>query len=55
MAMGKEDALRYLDIGGLMVTVYRIATDGKFIRRIKQEFIEQEFYAQIRGTEYDFT
>lgn len=55
MAMGNENALKYLDIGGLMVTIYRIATDGKFIRRLKQEFIEQEFYAQIRGTEYDFT
>lgn len=55
MAMGNENALKYLDIGGLMVTIYRIATDDKFIRRLKQEFIEQEFYAQIRGTEYDFT
>lgn len=54
MIIGNENALKNLDVGGLMVTVYRIATDGKFIRKIKQEFIEQEFYAQIRGTEYDF-
>lgn len=55
VSLGNEDALRSLDIGGLMVTVYRIATDAKFIRKVKQEFIEQEFFAQIRGSEYDFT
>ena len=54
-SLGNEDALRSLDIGGLLVTVYRIATDAKFIRKVKQEFIEQEFFAQIRGSEYDFT
>ena len=54
-SLGNEDALRSLDVGGLLVTVYRIATDAKFIRKVKQEFIEQEFFAQIRGSEYDFT
>lgn len=53
-ASGNEEALRSLDVGGLIVTVYRIATDAGFIRKIKQEFIEQEFFAQIRGSEYDF-
>lgn len=51
---GNKDALRNLDIGGLIVTVYRIATDVSFMRRLKKEFLEQEFFAQIRGTEYDF-
>ncbi|MDE6212407.1 MAG: hypothetical protein K2M70_02860 [Lachnospiraceae bacterium] len=55
VSLGNEDALRSLDIGGLLVTVYRIATDAKFIRKVKQEFIEQEFFAQIQGSEYDFT
>ena len=54
VSLGNEDALRSLDIGGLLVTVYRIATDANFIRKVKQEFIEQEFFAQIRGSEYDF-
>ena len=53
-AVGNEAALRSLDVGGLIVTVYRIATDTAFIRKLKQEFIEQEFFAQIRGSEYDF-
>ena len=54
VSLGNEDALKSLDIGGLAVTLYRIATDAKFIRQVKREFIEQEFFAQIRGSEYDF-
>ena len=54
IAMGNEAAIKKLDIGGLIVTIYRVATDKKFIREVKKEFIEQEFFAQIRGTEYDF-
>lgn len=52
--LGNKEAIKNLDIGGLIVTVYRIATDATFIRNAKREFIEQEFFAQIRGTEYDF-
>lgn len=54
VSLGNENALKSLDIGGLAVTLYRIATDAKFIRQVKREFIEQEFFAQIRGSEYDF-
>lgn len=54
VSLGNENALKRLDIGGLAVTLYRIATDAKFIRQVKREFIEQEFFAQIRGSEYDF-
>ena len=52
--VGNEAAVKNLDIGGLIVTVYRIVTDGKYIRQIKREFIEQEFFSRIRGTEYVF-
>lgn len=55
MALGNESALRSLDFGGLIVTVYRVATDARMIRKIKQEFIEQEFFDQIRGSEYNFS
>jgi hypothetical protein len=48
-ANGNEAAIRKLDLGGLMVTCYRIATDSKFIREAKREFIEQEYFAMIRG------
>lgn len=53
-SLGNESAWKNLDIGGLLVTLYRITTDAKFIRQVKREFIEQEFFAQIRGSEYDF-
>lgn len=51
---GNESALKSLDIGGLIVTVYRVVTDKKFIREAKREFIEQEFLDRIRGSEFDF-
>ncbi len=54
VSAGNKDALRNLDIGGLIVTVYRVATDISFMRRLKKEFLEQEFFAQIRGPEFDF-
>ena len=54
ISLGNESAWKRLDIGGLAVTLYRIVTDAQFIRQVKREFIEQEFFAQIRGSEYDF-
>lgn len=54
VSAGNKEALRNLDIGGLIVTVYRIATDAAFIRKLKREFVEQEFFARIRGTEFDY-
>ncbi len=53
-AFGNETALKNLDIGGLIVTVYRIATDSRIIRQIKADFIENEFFDLIRGDEYNF-
>lgn len=52
--LGNENALKNLDIGGLMVTIYRVTTDHEFIRKVKEEFIEREFLDMIRGKEYDF-
>jgi hypothetical protein len=49
-----KQALSYLDIGGLVVTLYRIVTDLQFIKKVKQEFLEKEFYDQVYGKEYDF-
>ena len=54
ISLGNESAWKRLDIGGLAVTLYRIVTDAQFIRQVKREFIEQEFFAQIRGSECDF-
>jgi len=49
-----KKALSFLDIGGLLVTVYRIVTDTKFIEQIKQEFLEKEFYNIVMGDDFDF-
>jgi len=43
--------LRKLDVGGLIVTLYRLFTDIKFIREVKQEFIVSGLLEQIRGNE----
>lgn len=40
-AIGTED-WRKLDVGGIMVTLYRLFTDVRFISRIKKQFIEGE-------------
>ena len=40
-AIGTED-WRKLDIGGIMVTLYRLFSDIRFISKIKKEFIENE-------------
>lgn len=53
-ALGNEAALKSLDVGGLITTVYTVATNTKMNRKIKQEFIEREFFDLIRGKEYDF-
>lgn len=47
-ALAKK-AANYLDIGGIMVTIYRIVNDHEFIKQIKQEFMEREFYNIVMG------
>jgi hypothetical protein len=49
-----KKAVEYLDIGGLLVTVYRIATDSNFIGQSKREFLEKEFYNAVMGDDFDF-
>ncbi len=44
-----EDALRNFDLGGFCVTLYRIITDGNYIKKIKQEFLANEFYNIVMG------
>ena len=54
MAVGNKDALRKLDVGGLLVTVYRIATDLKFQSELKHEFVKNEYFDMIQGKDYNF-
>ena len=46
--------LKKLDVGGMMVTIYRLISDSKFINDIKYEFIMNEFEKLVQGEEYDF-
>lgn len=41
--------IRKLDIGGMAVTIYRLITDTKFIRQIKEEFIFGSYRDMIMG------
>lgn len=43
-----------LDVGGIAVALYRLITDYKFIQKIKQEFLENEWYNLVVGNEFEF-
>lgn len=40
-------SINYLDIGGVIATIYRVINDRKFILQIKKEFLEHEWYDMI--------
>lgn len=42
-----------LDIGGMLVTVYRLISDYKFINEVKAEFVFGEFNTLIQGGLYE--
>jgi len=52
--VGVEKAWNDLDIGGILVTIYRLVTDVKFISEVEQEYLENEWYKQVVGKEYQF-
>lgn len=52
--LGNEGALKKLDIGGLIVTIYRLLSDSKFINEVKEEFVFGSFNKLIQGEEYNF-
>lgn len=48
-SLGNEEALKKLDVGGIIVTIHRLITDLKFQNEIKKEFLEKEFYKNVMG------
>lgn len=42
-AMGNQNALKKLDVGGILVTLYKIFTTPAYIAQIKMEFIANQF------------
>lgn len=53
MSAVTQDA-RKLDVGGMLVTLTKIVSDYNFIHEIKADFLKNELYDRIVGTEYDF-
>lgn len=43
-----------LDLGGLAVTLYRLISDYKFIKEVKLEFMEKQWYDIVLGDDYEF-
>ena len=50
---GNQKVLKQLDVGGLMVTIYRLITDIDFVIKIKEEFVLGGFRKMIIGEEID--
>ena len=52
--LGDGKAWQKLDIGGILVTLWRLVTDTKFIYKVKEEFITGHFDQMIRGDQEEF-
>ncbi|WLR54629.1 hypothetical protein LC048_19755 [Mesobacillus subterraneus] len=52
--VGVSKDVKKLDIGGLLVTLYRLVSDIEYIQKIKEEFVFGGFNDLIRGKGYDF-
>ncbi len=52
--LGDGTAWQKLDIGGILVTLWRLFTDVKFIYKVKEEFITSNFNQLIRGDREEF-
>ncbi len=48
VALGNESVIKSLDIGGLVITIHRLVTDTKFIRKVKEEFVYGGFNRMIQ-------
>lgn len=51
---GDKTSIKKLDVGGLIVTMYRLINDRNFIREVKEEFVFGTFKNLIQGEKYDF-
>lgn len=51
--LGKK-AMSTVDVGGIIVTMYRLITDAKFINQVKEEFLEKEWHNAVVGEDYQF-
>ena len=49
-----KNGIKYLDVGGMAVTLYRLISDRNFIQKVKMEFMEKKMYDMIMGEEFNF-
>ncbi|MBR6901393.1 MAG: hypothetical protein IKN30_04980, partial [Synergistaceae bacterium] len=52
VAVSKD--LPKLDVGGILVTIYRLIKDSGFKSELKREFITESFNKKIRGENLEF-
>lgn len=43
--------MKKLDVGGMAILIYRLITDAKFIRQVKEDFIFGSYHKMLMGTE----
>jgi hypothetical protein len=49
-----KKSLQKLDIGGILVTIYRLISDYNFIKNVKEEFLSNQWYNIVMREEYNF-
>jgi hypothetical protein len=45
--LGNKKSLKQLDVGGLLVTLYRLFTDYRYVYQLKMEFLSRNFVALV--------
>ncbi len=51
---GPEGAKQIIDWGGYLNTLRHIVFDTKFINEVKRDFLKNELYTMVTGSQYDF-
>jgi hypothetical protein len=49
-----KKGFKYFDVGGLAVTLYRLVNDYNFIKEVKLEFMENQWFDIVIGDDYKF-
>lgn len=49
-----KTGMQFMDIGGYLVTCYRLISDTKYIAKVKKEFLENEWNKLVAGDDYIF-
>ena len=47
--ISKKNTTKYLDIGGISVTLWRLITDTSFVHSVKEEYVKEIYIEKMRG------